>query len=279
MLDDARRRWLVMAALVTLWMTAASPAAAHRFSIVVVTSDAAASAEAWRGFRMAVDESPDVTHAAGEQAGDHLGGIDVDIVTLDAAEPEATVAQVEQRADAGAAAVVTLAPGAVARDVSDAAASRGVLSVAVDAPPGDTGVVGDVVLRPRPIGQRDTGQTEQFASAFADEHGVPPTEAAQLGYDAGRLLDGLVSELGDTLEPNDELAAAARGAQDGLVAAGVQVAAGGAANADPATPDPTPASDVLAGRGTSTLRMVAGAIALLLVGGVVVAATRRVRAG
>ena len=270
----SRRRWLVVATLLTVWMTATPPAAAHRFSIVVVTSDVAASAEAMRGFRVAVDESPDVTHAAGEEAGDHLGGIDVDVVTVDAGAPEATVAQVQQGLDAGAAAVITLVAGASASDVSDVAAARGVLSVAVDVDAGGTGPAGDVVLRPRPIDQRDTGVSERFTSAFADEYRTSATEAARLGYDAGRLLDRLVGEFGEVLQPSKRLAAAALDAQEDLVAAAVEVPAGGAAEPPPA-PTPAPASNVLAGRATSSLQLVAGAIALLLAGGVVVAVMRR----
>ena len=269
-----RRAWLIGAAVGALWLTAAPPAAAHEFSIVVVTSDAPSSLQARRGFQLAVDQSPDVSHPTGREAGDHLGGIDVDIVTVDGASPQARAARLGALLDDGAAAVVTLASGASGDELSDVAASRGVFHVAVADRAGDATEPADVLLRPRPVGQRDEARVATATSAFTTEYGIAPTQAALLGYDAGRLLDGLVSALGESLTADDRLPAAARAAQRQLVVADAEVVAGTAAALDGADA-PSP----LAGRATSVRALLVAGVGLLLVGAVALVLAWRGRGG
>ena len=267
------RVWVPAAVLAGLWLAVAPPAAAHEFSIVVVASDAAASVDARRGFRVAVDESPDVTHPPGQEAGDHLGGIDVDIVTVDAGEPEAAASRVAELLDAGAAAVVSLATGPATGGVSDIASSAGVLHVVVEEDAAGTGQEGAIVLRLRPLAERDAAQVQRFASAFTDQYRTRATEAAQLGYDAGRLLDSLVGEFGETLQPGDSMALAARGASNDLATADVQVVPAGR------TDDPGSVPPALAGRPASGAGLLLGGVSLLLAGGAGLVVARRARHG
>ena len=254
--------------LVTLWLAAPTPATAHDFPIVLVTAAEASSAEALRGFRLAVDESPDVSHPPGPDAGDHLGGVDVTIRTIDAGDGERIAALL----DAGAEAVVMLAVGEAAGAVSDAAASRGALSVSVEVDADGGSPRSTVVLRPRPADERNVAQGEVFAAAYTEEYRTPPTDAALLGYDAGRLVDRLVAEFGETLEPGGGTSEAARALQGQLLAADLVVAAAEAHEREGALA-------ALAGRGTSGLALLAGAVTLLLAGSAGLAVTRRARAG
>ena len=62
---------------------AAPPASAHDLT-VVVSALSAESVDAGRGLMLAVDQSPDVSHTSGAGAGDHLGGVDVELIAIGA---------------------------------------------------------------------------------------------------------------------------------------------------------------------------------------------------
>ena len=59
---------------------------ADEFSLSVVLDPSYTEADKQAfidGFQLAVDESPDISHPAGVESGDHLGGIDVEISLSD----------------------------------------------------------------------------------------------------------------------------------------------------------------------------------------------------
>lgn len=220
-------------------LLAAPPAMAHEFEVVVVTGDTAEAADAGRGFRLAVDQSPDVSHPPEEAAGDHLGGVDVDIVSVQAGSPSSGD-EVGARLDTGASAVVVMASGPSADAAVFAAVTRGKLVLVIDTTSSAKAARGQIVLRPD--GRTDERRRARFAAAFTAASGSGPTDAATLGYDAGTLLDGVVRRLGEDLAPGADLDGATRAAADELVSARLDAVPDTPRTAPPA-PDPRPSTD------------------------------------
>ena len=189
----------------------------------------ASSADAVRGLQLAVDQSPDVSHPAGEEGGDHLGGIDVDVAEIDIETADGGMAAL---VDAGAEALVVFDAGGSTDAVIDAAKARG--TVVIVATPGIATARSEaLVLQALAAENLDAGY-QSFASAYAEAHGVAPSERAALGYDAGKLLDELFSALGERLRPGPELALAAERAV--LVSSTVRVADGAVGDTASASP-------------------------------------------
>lgn len=267
MTNVTTRARLVVAAIagiVAMLLRPASPARAHEFTLVLVAADVGAAADAGRGFRLAVDQSPDVSHPPGEEAGDHLGGVDVDIVSVDARLPSVTE-EVTVLLDSGASAVVVLAGGPDAEAATAAAVARRKPVFAIDAGDSTEAAAGEIRLRPR--GQADDRRFTYFAAAFEAAAGSAPTDAATLGYDAGRLVDAVVSSLGEHLEPGPALSEAATAAAEELVLAEIDVGAD-AASTGGAGSAPRPASGppraVLAAAAAAGLLVVAAGMLALL---------------
>lgn len=265
----ARRSLVVVAAIAAIPLLQASPAVAHEFTLVLVEADVGAAADAGRGFRLAVQQSPDVSHAPGEEAGDHLGGVDVDIVSVDARLPSVTE-EVSGLLDSGASAVVVLAGGPDVQGVTAAAMARRKPVFAVDAENSTWPRPGQISLRSR--GQADEGRFADFAAAFTTASGSAPTDAATLGYDAGRLVDAVVLELGEHLEPGAALTESATAAAEQLVLAAIDVGADTAATGGTGS-DARPAT----GPPSALLTSAAAAGGVLVVGAWMVVLLRRRR--
>lgn len=213
------RRWWPLGAtvvVIALWSSAARPASAHGFTVVVVTSPSADSEAAARGFARAVDQSPDVSHAPGPDAGDHLGGVDVELVALGDGESSGTADRVGDLLDAGASAVVVLFVPSTVDGIAAVADERDKLALVV----GDEGAVSagsaSLLLRPLDVGDADEADVADATAVYRELLGEAPQGPTVLGYDAGRLLDAIVSEVGDVLEPGEAVLAAALAADDGL---------------------------------------------------------------
>lgn len=265
----ARRSLVVVAAIGAIPLLQASPAFAHEFTLVLVEADAGAAADAGRGFRLAVQQSPDVSHAPGQEAGDHLGGVDVDIVSVDARLPSVTE-EVSGLLDSGASAVVVLAGGPDVQGVTAAAMARKKPVFAIDAENSTWPRPGQISLRSR--GQADERRFADFAAAFTTASGPAPTDAATLGYDAGRLVDAVVLELGEHLEPGPALSEAATTAAEQLVLAAIDVGADTAATGGTGS-DAQPAT----GPASAVLTTAAAASGVVVVGAWMVALLRRRR--
>lgn len=195
------------------------PAQAHEFVLVAVAPTEASDARA--GFQVAIDESPDITHPPGQEAGDHLGGVDVYVITVESSvEGASTPQRVEELLDRGASAVVVLAETPFAAGVANAAADRGKLAVLIAPAESDSLPAGVILLRPRH--EPADAAAEAFNERFAAAYGRKPRNEGARGYDVGRLLESLVAEGGEDLAPRRQLVAAARSA-GGLLASRVEV--------------------------------------------------------
>lgn len=240
---------------------------------LVATESAGPEADARRGFLLAVDQSPDVSHPPGPDAGDHLGGVDVEIVTIDADDGDAAPDRVSAVIEGGASAVVIVAPSPILTTVSAAAERPGKLIVAVAedgaaAPPGV-----EIVLRALPAERLDRARLERFEAEFTNAYGRPPTSTAALGYDAGRLLDQLIGAIGEDLRVDGPLDAAVRNAAGILVATRLEVPDSEIAT-DTRVATPEPRSP---GARRSAVQLFAASVIVLLLA--VAAASRRRRGG
>lgn len=216
-------RWRYPAGVVTvlaLAWSAPPPALAHQFSMVVVSAESVQSRDARRGLVAAVDQSPDVGHTPGPDAGDHLGGVDVDLIAIDEGEDPTTADRVGELLDAGASAVVVLLVPESARAISAAAATRDKLALVVsDSVPSDRPT--SLLLHPRPSAEPDGPSVADATTALRDALSDEPTRAALLGYDAGRLLDKITAQVGEALRPSGRLMTVAREASADLAASRV----------------------------------------------------------
>ena len=204
------------------------------------------------GFRLAVDQSPDVSHPAGADAGDHLGGVDVEISVIDATEVAGAAEAVKQLAT-GLTAVVVIASDPIARAVTTEFAGSPVLVVTADgagasAPAG----AGALHLRQRSEPQLRSAVAADVAAAFQQAYGRDLSAAAALGYDAGRLLDAAIARADDGVEDLESVVAAASAVNDVLVSS--DAAANDRAVTERAVATPLEAA---ADAGTGRIRFVA----------------------
>lgn len=272
---SARPRKRSVAALSVLAAAAALAAApsagAHELDLVLVAPPpaSASAGDAADGFRLAVDQSPDVSHAPGEEAGDHLGGIDVATTLVQSRSAPGNAARRVARADV----VVVLPPVPMVSEllplVRDSrrlivvAGTRGTLPASPETPV--------VLLRPRrPAAARRT-RLERFERQFAARFGRGATAAALVGYDAGRLLDGLLAALGEGPFTEQAIASALPGAASRLVAG-----AAGLARAVPARRS-TPSDAGSSARGVPLVLGAAAAAGLVAAAFVLLARRRRTR--
>ena len=263
----ACRLLVVVAMTVCVQLLQASPALAHEFTLVLVEADVGDAADAGRGFRLAVDQSPDVSHPPAEDAGDHLGGVDVDIVSVDARLPSVRE-QVSELLDSGASAVVVLADGPDVEGATTATTARRKPVFAIDV--GDSIEAAPGQLRLRSRGATDDRRFTDFEAAFAAATGSAPSVAATLGYDAGKLVDAIVGALGEHLEPGPALTAAAIHAAQELVLAEID-------NGSETSADRETVSDASPATGRSAVFTAAAASGILVVGAGTVAVLRRRR--
>jgi hypothetical protein len=200
-----------------IWIVlGAAPAVADEFTVGVV-ADPGLGAAYLEGFQLAVDQSPDVSHAAGTEGGDHLGSMDVNIVAVvDVAEfGELIDAAIDMVERSGAAIVVADVPPEVLGVIHGPITSSGTMLIATA---GTSGV--DLASTPSFFAAADRARLEElltdrlpaFEEAFAAAYGVSPSDAAARGYLAGRLVDEAVGAT--DRDPSDVEALAA-----GLVAA------------------------------------------------------------
>ena len=267
-------------AVMALWEPATSPASAHEFTVVLVSDGSAQSRDARRGFDVAVDLSPDVSHAPGPDAGDHLGGVDVDLVVIDDGASSGTAERVGELLDGGASAVVVLAVPSTADSIAAAAAQRDKLALVVDDSGGSSARRAALLLRPLDAVSGDEVGVAAAARAFLDATGDDATRAALLGYDAGRLLDELVGRGGDGLRPGEPLIEAALSAGAELSVSSVTASADAAAVGDSTGGDDDGTGE--AGRrapplGAAAIGAAAIAAAAVVASAVVVVTRRRLR--
>lgn len=249
-----------------------APALAHELQVVVVESESQASTDARRGLRVAVDQSPDVSHPPGQDGGDHLGGVDVELLSVDiTGTGQQTTDRIGRLLDDGAAAVLLLTEHPAVEAVIEAAAARSTLVISGTLSPPARSTDPRIELRLKPPDERNRVRTEAFTVAFDDAYEVAPTDAALLGYDVGLLLDGLLRQVGEELRPPARVMAAARSASSDLVATRLEVQDTGPAGSQGAPDAATESSP----RSPSLAAMVAVAALLAIVAALLVARRRR----
>ena len=252
------------------WPAGVRPALAHEFALALVTptSGSAVPGPAGRdvvdGFRLAVDRSPDVSHPAGADAGDHLGGIDVEVSIIDGSQPREAAEAVRDQAAAGLTAAVVIAAEPTARAVTaELEASSVLLVLAEGAGASAVSAAGGLRLTQR-SSPRDSAVAGEVAAAFERAHGRDLSPAAALGYDAGRLLDAAVARAGDGVEDLGSVVAAASELDGELVSSRVSAPKEPtaprrrAASADAAS-GPGPGALVIGGVGAGLLGLVGAA--------------------
>ena len=156
--------------LVLLVVLLANPSEvwAHEITIGIVISPTSGldSDALLDGVWKAIDESPDVGHAPGPDAGDHLGGVDVVLMV----ETDSTSSS-ESVASMTGASIIVVAGDSVAIQEAARVIGESSFLVAV-APSGDIESVGSVTLLVH----------------------APGAESLDVGYDVGQFLDTLIGQ-------------------------------------------------------------------------------------
>ena len=246
-----RGRAAVVAAVaaVVLGLARVPEARAHEFTLVLLSAPLAREDATGRdvidGFRLGVEESPDVSHPPGEEAGDHLGGVDVEVKVIEATD--GPVSGVTDAVVAGASVVVVLGSSSeTAAAVAESLAGTGVLVVDAgpeppSAPPGSPGLLR---LHDAGSGPGDAGSPAavRFTAAFDRRFGRSATEWAARGYDSARLLDVSLRQLGADARDVGAMAAAANASGDLVRSRVVAVGPGSSAAPAPARSPRAPTS-------------------------------------
>lgn len=262
---------LVLTAVLVLTFSAgtggARPALAHEFRLALVTpasgtaNTGLSGTDVRDGFRLAVDRSPDVSHPAGADAGDHLGGVDVDVSVIEGTEAAGAAEAVKEELDAGLTAVVVIASAPTARAVTTELEGFPVLVVTATgagaSAPADAGAL---QLRQRPGPPFESAVAVDVAAAFEQAYGRDLSASAALGYDAGRLLDAAIAGADGGVEDLGSVVAAGSAVDDVLVSADAEAP-------DRTTAEPAPAALPAAAADSGTGRLwpilAVGAVAVL----------------
>ena len=263
------------------WPGGVRPALAHEFTLALVTPTSGTAdadlngSDVIDGFRLAVDQSPDVSHPAGADAGDHLGGVDVDLMVIDGAQATEAAEAVKQQVANGLTAVVVIAAGSTARAVAKELETSSVLLVTAEgAGASARSDNSELHLTQRSAPSFESGMAAEVAATFERAHGRELSPAAALGYDAGRLLDAAIARADDDVEDLESVIAAASDVNDELVSSEVSAQEQSAAEREP-----TGSLDAPTDSGPEGLLLVVVGTGLLLGLGGWSARRRRDRAG
>ena len=247
-------RWAALALMsIVGWLLLASPPAlAHEFKVGILLAPAAegATAEAafMDGFRLAVDQSPDVSHPPGEDAGDHLGAVDVEVIVVEGvAEPDAARrAALDLIERQGVVIIVADVPAAVLEAVFGPVTELETLLIATSGMNGAS-----FPATPHFFAMGEQGglsgrflQTDEaFTATFREAYGRAPSTAAARGYLAARLIDIAVETIGGDFANQQALHEALLGASQTLVASGPDDAPAQVEEPPSVTASPTPVAE------------------------------------
>jgi hypothetical protein len=177
------------------WLLFAVPSTlAHEFKMGILLASGTDGEAFMDGFRLAVDQSPDVSHPPGEDAGDHLGAVDVELIIVeDAGQPDtalrAALDLIEQQ---GVAIIIADLPAAALEAIFDPVTQSETLLIATSSTEGL-----EFPSTPRFFVMDEQGDVngrflqgdEAFTVAFREVYGQAPSVAAARGYLAARLID------------------------------------------------------------------------------------------
>jgi len=169
-------------------LVAAGSASADEFELGIVLGEDVDESEFMVGFQLAVDESPDISHPAGREGGDHLGGIDVTFTVAARGFDDGALGAV---ADAGfPITVVDISAETLDPRVEEVATPDGMFIIFVDrVPPELPQSTGLFVVSREIAGVTAVSLSASFEADFAAAYDRPPTAAAARGYAAGKLID------------------------------------------------------------------------------------------
>jgi len=186
------------AGVLVMLLVSAPMADAHEVAVAIVVTSSPAGSEVdaraiLDGLRLAIDQSPDVGHAPGPNSGDHLGGVDVELIDLGSVAPAVAGASVLSSVTDGATIVVVIGDADAIALVAKVVPQESALAIAVLTGPDDAGVsLPASVLRTSPILNADA--VGALSEAFEATYGRELSESAGIGYDVGQLLDVLLAE-------------------------------------------------------------------------------------
>jgi len=192
-----------------------SPAFADEFEVGILIDSAVSEGPGSAfldGFQLAVDQSPDVSHPAGTEGGDHLGSMDV-VMVVGVADNDASDlldAAIDMADREGLAIIVADVSGDVLTELhGPITGSETFLIVMSDTDGVELPVTPYFFAAGDREGLEDllTDQVPAFAEAFLQAYGYSPPDAASRGYLAGRLVD--ISVEATNRDPTDVEALAA----------------------------------------------------------------------
>ncbi|MEO5680133.1 MAG: hypothetical protein ABIS47_10735 [Acidimicrobiales bacterium] len=200
--ERGRRAPVVLLVIGSVVLSRCPPAAGHAFGVLVVAGSAGAEADRRDGFLLAVQQSPDVSHPPGEEGGDHLGGLDVNVSVFDDDQGEAG-GRVRSAIAGGTGIVVALSTSSLGAVAAETVGSDALLVIA-------TGAASDVerpslVVLPRPTATVPAPRLDRFGADFLAAYGRAPTSTAVAGYDAALLIGRAVEELGEGVNASSDL--------------------------------------------------------------------------
>lgn len=215
-----RRAPVVLLVVASVVLGRCPPAAGHAFAVLVVAGSAGAEADRRDGFLLAVQQSPDVSHPPGEESGDHLGGLDVEVSVVDDDRGNAG-ARTRSAIAGGTGIVVALSPSSLDEVAAETAGSAALLVIAIGGTP--EAERPSLVVRSRPTELGRGPRLDRFTADFVAAYGRPPSGTAVAGYDAALLLGRAVEELGEGVNATSDLRLIAESAIDTLLASEVAV--------------------------------------------------------
>jgi len=193
MIKGVIRTGVVVFGLMNLFV---NPVFADEFKVGIVTldRDGIDGSAFMEGFQLAVDQSPDVSHPAGIEGGDHLGGMDVSFRVIDGnvtqAEISTTIVNLVEQEEVSI--VVFDGRSEVLESLFDPIVTSETMLIAMSD-------VSELNVPPTPyffaaseqagLLSLLTDTNPSFTEAFVSEYGNAPTDAATRGYLAGRLID------------------------------------------------------------------------------------------
>ncbi len=189
------KKLIAVTTILFAWMVlGATPVLADQFKVGILLDPAVTDSSFMEGFQLAVDQSPDISHPAGVEGGDHLGGIDVEMVI-----GENTI-QVE---DFIVEALKMLEVEMVDMIITDVSPEiLGVMFPLITESSRVLIAMSDIgennfkeTLFFFPVAGREgagdllTDKTLTFEDAFLEEYNRAPSETETRGYIAGRIID------------------------------------------------------------------------------------------
>jgi len=190
--------WGFATLVATAWMiSAALPASADEFAVGIVVESSAIDSDVsvfMEGFQLAVDQSPDVSHPPGAEGGDHLGGMDVVMITIggDLQGDELLSAAVELVETDRVPIIVVDAKPDLLDPLVDVAIASGTMLIVLSDVDGEASTNSPLVFAAADqdgIERLLTDRKLTFEDVFFASYGRPPSPTAVRGYLAGRLVD------------------------------------------------------------------------------------------